>query len=79
MGGGGGGVKGERQVQPIRDEMELLESERRILSPGCCTEEREKKEGRAGGREGEEGGTELRTMPHAALLFTLRGERQERV
>lgn len=47
----------ERQVQPIRDEMELLESERRILSPGCCTEEREKKRkgGREGGREGEEG------------------------
>lgn len=28
-----------RLVRPraIRDEMELLESERRILSPGCCT------------------------------------------
>ena len=55
--------------------MELLESQRRILSPGCCTEEREV--GREGGREGgrEEGkggrdrgwetkegrGTELRT------------------
>ncbi len=40
------------EVQPIRDEMELLESERRILIPGCCTEEREK--GREGEREGEE-------------------------
>ena len=39
----------KREVQPIRDEMELLESERRILSPGCCTEEREKK--KKGGRE----------------------------
>ena len=31
--------------------MELLESERRILSPGCCTEERSRKRGRKGGRE----------------------------
>lgn len=36
-----------REAQPIRDEMELLESERRILSPGCCTGEREER------REGE--------------------------
>lgn len=48
-----GSVKGERQVQPIRDEMELLESERRILIPRCCTEEREKKRG---GREEEKEG-----------------------
>ena len=66
-----GRSEGER-VQPIRDEMELLESERRILSPGCCTEEREvgREGGREGGKEGgrdrgwetKEGrGTELRT------------------
>lgn len=47
-------LRGRGEVQPIRDEMELLESERRILSPGCCTEEREKGEG--GRREGEEEG-----------------------
>lgn len=59
-----GSVKGERQVQPIRDEMELLESERRILSPGCCTEEREKK--RKGGRKRRRDRTEDH-MPHATL------------
>lgn len=48
-------MRERERVQPIRDEMELLESERRILSPGCCTEEREV--GREGGREEEiEGG-----------------------
>lgn len=49
-------IRERGEVQPIRDEMELLESERRILSPGCCTEEREKKGGREkerGRREGE--------------------------
>lgn len=59
--------------------MELLESERRILSPGCCTEEREKK--RKGGRE-EERGRRDRTEDHATCNTTLyftRGEGQERV
>ena len=60
------GDRGE--VQPIRDEMELLESERRILSPGCCTEEREKG-GEGGRRRGGGRGRELRTMHHAILLF----------
>lgn len=42
----GRGWRFRGETQPIRDEMELLESERRILSPGCCTEEREKTRGR---------------------------------
>lgn len=75
-----GSVKGERQVQPIRDEMELLESERRILSPRCCTEEREKK--REGGRKRRRDRTEDH-MPHATLVFTFErrggGGGQERV
>ena len=59
--------------------MELLESERRILSPGCCTEEREKEIGKKGGGEvGKEGGRELRTMHHALLLREMeRVRRQE--
>lgn len=48
-------MKIQRKTQPIRDEMELLESERRILSPGCCTEEREKTRGREE-RDGRERG-----------------------
>lgn len=56
------------EIQPIRDEMELLESERRILSPGCCTGKRQK----GGEREG--GERELRTMHHAILLFYPRRE-----
>lgn len=43
------GKESERESQPIRDEMVLLESERRILSPGCCTGRREKR--REGRRE----------------------------
>lgn len=49
--------------------MELLESERRILSPGCCTGEREKERER---ERGEGRGRELRTMHHAILLFYLK-------
>ena len=76
------GDRGE--VQPIRDEMELLESERRILSPGCCTEEREKggeggrswtreRRGRGGGggREEEEGRKRERTEDHAPCNTTV--------
>lgn len=37
-------VRDRGEIQPIRDEMELLESERRIFIPGCCTEKREKRE-----------------------------------
>lgn len=37
-------VRERGEIQPIRDEMELLESERRIFIPGCCTEKREKRE-----------------------------------
>lgn len=55
--------------------MELLESERRILSPGCCTEEREK--GREGGRK-RGGGRELRTMRHAILLFYLKEKKRKK-
>lgn len=51
--------------------MELLESERRILSPGCCTGEREKERER---ERGEGRGRELRTMHHAILLFYLKRE-----
>lgn len=51
-------------IQPIRDEMELLESERRILSPGCCTGEREK-----GGREKER--REEEGEGHATCITTL--------
>lgn len=56
--------------------MELLESERRILSPGCCTEEREK--GREGGRK-RGGGRELRTMRHAILLFYLKEKKRKKI
>lgn len=56
--------------------MELLESERRILSPGCCTEEREK--GREGGRK-RGGGRELRTMRHAILLFYLKEKKRKKL
>lgn len=65
--------------------MELPESERRILSPGCCTREREKgrrREGREGGgkrrerergREGRRKGKgELRIMHHAISLIFYR-------
>lgn len=66
-------VRERGEVQPIRDEMELLESERRILSPGCCTEEREKREG---GRKRGGGGRE-RTEDHATCNTTLLFKRDE--
>lgn len=62
-------IRDTGEIQPIRDEMELLESERRILSPGCCTGEREKERER---ERGEGRGRELRTMHHAILLFYLK-------
>lgn len=53
--------------------MELLESERRILSPGCCTGEREKK-----GKEEKGERRELRTMHHAILLIYLKNKRERK-
>lgn len=58
--------------------MELPESERRILSPGCCTREREKGRRRGGregggkrrGREGEREGRKGRTEDHASCNIT---------
>lgn len=53
--------------------MELLESERRILSPGCCTEEREK------GREGEERGRKREiTEDHASCNTTVSFREEEK-
>lgn len=53
--------------------MELLESERRILSPGCCTEKREKREGET--KRG--GGRELRIMQHAILMFHFKEQKRK--
>lgn len=63
--------EGERKTQPMRDDMELLESERRILSPGCCTGEREREIGDGAEKEG---GRDLRNMHHALQLYKIKKE-----
>lgn len=55
----------------MRDDMELLESERRILSPGCCTGEREREIGDGAEKEG---GRDLRNMHHALQLYKIKKE-----
>lgn len=49
--------------------MELLESERRILSPGCCTGEREREIGDGAEKEGRR---DLRNMHHALQLHKIK-------
>lgn len=65
-------VRDRGEIQPIRDEMELLESERRIFIPGCCTEKREKRER---GKKRKGGNKEkLRIMHHAILRSLFKKE-----
>lgn len=64
--------EGVRKTQPMRDDMELLESERRILSPGCCTGEREREIGDGAEKEG---GRDLRNMHHALQLHKIKKRR----
>lgn len=64
-------VRERGEIQPIRDEMELLESERRIFIPGCCTEKREKRER---GKKKKGNKEKLRIMHHATLRFLFKKE-----
>lgn len=68
-------VRERGEIQPIRDEMELLESERRIFIPGCCTEKREKRER---GKKKKGNKEKLRIMHHAILRFLFKKEWTER-